>query len=119
MAADGNELIEEIIEVISFYGDMQGLTPSDWSLLRGEMDERISGWFRRQVAMLRPKKPGKNASTDSARAINASDWEPPPGMHKVQCWECHFWFAAPNQRTKVCPDCVSLMERIARKAAEG
>ena len=116
MAADASELIEEIVEAVSFYGDMQGLTPRDWELLRGEMDERISDWFRRKVAMLKPKKPGKNAFTDSARAVNESEWEPQTGMHKVQCLECYFWFAAPDLRTKVCPDCALLMEREARRA---
>jgi hypothetical protein len=28
-----------------------------------------------------------------ARAINATDWQPPPGMVKKRCSQCHYWFA--------------------------
>jgi hypothetical protein len=30
-----------------------------------------------------------------ARAVNATDWQPPPGMVKRQCDWCSYWFAAP------------------------
>ena len=27
-----------------------------------------------------------------ARAINATDWEPLPGMAKKRCSQCRYWF---------------------------
>jgi hypothetical protein len=44
-----------------------------------------------------------------ARAVNAEPWEPPPGMVKLQCPECQYFFAAyppdPGVVT-VCFDCI-------------
>jgi hypothetical protein len=48
-----------------------------------------------------------NRSDDEAeaRARNAEPWEPPPGMVKLRCTACGYWFAAPDARTEHCPDC--------------
>jgi hypothetical protein len=40
-----------------------------------------------------------------ARAINAEPWEPLPGMIKLRCRDCGYWFAAPAAGAKRCPDC--------------
>jgi hypothetical protein len=40
-----------------------------------------------------------------ARAVNDAPWEPPPGMVKVRCAACGYWFAAPDARVERCPDC--------------
>ena len=39
-----------------------------------------------------------------ARAINAQPWEPLPGMVKLRCSACHYWFAARSPDTERC-DC--------------
>ena len=52
-----------------------------------------------------------------ARAINATDWEPPPGMVKKRCSQCCYWFAvlgAKAEATSRCPDCASLGSRPVR-----
>jgi len=49
-----------------------------------------------------------------ARAINATDWQPMPGMVKKRCSRCHFWFAVPGtaaETTSRCPDCAALGTR--------
>jgi hypothetical protein len=46
-----------------------------------------------------------------ARAINATDWAPLPGMVKRRCSQCRYWFAVPvdeAEMTSRCPDCTSL-----------
>jgi hypothetical protein len=40
-----------------------------------------------------------------ARAINARPWKPLPGMVKLRCSECQYWFAARDPATKYCRDC--------------
>jgi hypothetical protein len=43
-----------------------------------------------------------------ARAINATDWRPLPGMVKRQCQRCRYWFAVKVEEADVttcCPDC--------------
>ena len=43
-----------------------------------------------------------------ARAVNATDWEPLPGMAKKRCSQCRYWFAVPAveaEATSRCPDC--------------
>ena len=40
-----------------------------------------------------------------ARAVNAEPWEPMPGMVKLHCSTCGYWFAAPAADTANCPDC--------------
>jgi hypothetical protein len=42
-----------------------------------------------------------------ARAINATDWEPMPGMVKRQCPRYRYYFATPAESHEPrCPDCV-------------
>ena len=40
-----------------------------------------------------------------AREINAEPWEPPPGMVKLRCAACRYWFAAADPQAAHCPDC--------------
>ena len=40
-----------------------------------------------------------------ARAVNAEPWEPLPGMVKLRCQVCGYWFAAPAADAESCPDC--------------
>ena len=52
-----------------------------------------------------------------ARAINATDWQPMPGMVKKRCSRCHYWFVVQAEEAGVtsrCPDCVGLGTRPAR-----
>jgi hypothetical protein len=44
---------------------------------------------------------------------NDEPWEPLPGMSKLRCTDCRYWFAAPNPHVERCPDCVlrSLRQR--------
>jgi hypothetical protein len=49
-----------------------------------------------------------------ARRINATDWEPLPGMVKKRCSRCHYLFALPEaeaEATSRCPDCAGLGTR--------
>jgi hypothetical protein len=56
-------------------------------------------------ALLRGGLAGEEAA---ARAINAEPWEPLPGMTKVQCPECRYFFAAPiTSTTLLCPNCAA------------
>jgi len=54
------------------------------------------------------------------RAINAEPWQPPPGMVKLQCLDCRFWFATADLRLMPrCVDCESQrQQRLARQEAE-
>jgi PHP family Zn ribbon phosphoesterase len=53
-----------------------------------------------------------------ARAINATDWQPLPGMMKKQCTQCRYWFALPEAEadaTSRCPDCAGIGTKPVRK----
>jgi hypothetical protein len=44
-----------------------------------------------------------------ARASNATDWQPLPGMHKVRCEQCLFFFATKSTApSRYCADCTVL-----------
>ena len=48
----------------------------------------------------------------AARAVNAEPWEPMPGMVKLRCSTCSYWFAAPAAgASELCPDC-AIRKRI-------
>jgi hypothetical protein len=51
---------------------------------------------------------GTTAAEAEARAVNAEQWEPMPGMVKRQCPRCRYFFAAPATAPPRphCPDCV-------------
>ena len=54
-----------------------------------------------------------------ARAVNAEPWEPLPGMVKLRCTTCHYWFAAPAADVENCPDCARhLRSRVKAASAE-
>jgi hypothetical protein len=61
----------------------------------------------------------------AARAINAEPWEPPPGMVKLRCADCHYWFAARDVSAERCADCCAILQRrqlaleMARKTTRG
>lgn len=43
-----------------------------------------------------------------ARAVNATDWEPLPGMVRKRCLRCRYLFAVKLEEAEVtatCPDC--------------
>ena len=40
-----------------------------------------------------------------ARAVNAEPWEPMPGMVKVRCAACRFWFATPTVDAETYVEC--------------
>ena len=47
-----------------------------------------------------------NLSEDAvARQVNAAPWKPLPGMVKLRCQVCSYWFAAPAVGVETCPDC--------------
>jgi len=48
-----------------------------------------------------------------ARQVNAEPWDPLPGMVKLKCVECEFWYAEPDPRVRVpfCQDCKHLKRR--------
>jgi hypothetical protein len=49
-----------------------------------------------------------------ARAINATDWQPPPGMVKKRCLRCRYLFAVRLDEAEVtatCPDCAPSQTR--------
>ncbi len=49
-----------------------------------------------------------------ARAINAQPWEPLPGMTKLRCGRCHYWFAARDPIARRCVDCEIVHQRKLR-----
>jgi hypothetical protein len=49
-----------------------------------------------------------------ARAVNATDWEPLPGMTKKRCLKCRYLFAIKAEEadsTATCPDCAPSQTR--------
>jgi hypothetical protein len=42
-----------------------------------------------------------------AREINAEPWDPPPGMDKLRCERCRYYFATADA-VGICPDCAAL-----------
>jgi hypothetical protein len=50
-----------------------------------------------------------------ARAINSEPWQPLPGMVKLRCQLCAYWFATRDADVPYCPDCEI---RLRRKPAE-
>ena len=54
----------------------------------------------------------------AARQVNAEPWQPLPGMVKLRCADCHYWFAAPHPRATYCPDCeIKRQRRLAAATA--
>lgn len=52
----------------------------------------------------------------NAIAVNRSNWEPLPGMRKMLCVVCDYYFAT-AKATDTCPECVEREQR--RYAREG
>ena len=50
------------------------------------------------------------------RVINNEDWKPLPGMTKLKCSICLFWFASYRADAARCPDCVEKQQRTDRGA---
>ena len=59
----------------------------------------------------------KRMSPAAARAINNELWDPPPGMVKIRCAGCRFWFAAPSVSTGTCPDCAEVSAPSRRRGS--
>lgn len=68
----------------------------------------------RQKARKAKRKSKVRARPLSDREINALPWEPLPGMHRVQCAECRFFYADANPQGRLCPDCDILLRRALR-----
>ena len=68
---------------------------------------------KRYLLGLKPNPPklppskgyGGRKSTEVAHAENDQPWEPLPGMLKLRCLKCHYWFASPGREIRTCPDC--------------
>jgi hypothetical protein len=60
-----------------------------------------------------------HTSRTTARQINEQPWEPLPGMSKLRCTDCRYWFAAPDPQTKRCVDCELALRRQLRAAEQG
>jgi hypothetical protein len=48
----------------------------------------------------------------TARTVNAEPWEPLPGMVKLRCTTCHYFFAASTPDVESCPDCARLRRPV-------
>ncbi len=62
-----------------------------------------------------------NEAEAEARAVNAEPWEPLPGMIKLRCPRCLYFFAAPAAAatadvTVLCPDCLAEGRRPLRSS---
>lgn len=58
----------------------------------------------------RVPRPGELPQETAAREANAEAWEPLPGMVKLRCPQCRYWFAvavevAEAEEAPLCPDC--------------
>ena len=57
------------------------------------------------------------AEEAQVRAVNAEPWEPLPGMVKLRCEDCRYWFA--SHGAAVCPDCARFGTRPHRTLRAG
>lgn len=55
---------------------------------------------------------GSNLARRRGLEINARPWEPPPGMYRVQCTVCLFFYADRNPHGRICPDCIVDQRRV-------
>jgi hypothetical protein len=66
------------------------------------------------------RRPAAIGAQAEARATNATNWQPLPGMVKRRCLRCRYWFAVPvteAEATSRCPDCAALGTRTTAAAA--
>ena len=72
---------------------------------------------RREKAVLRAG--GLEHAEAASRAVNAEPWEPMPGMVKLQCPYCRYFFAAPitAEAGLLCPDCLAEDTKTAAELA--
>ena len=61
---------------------------------------------------------GETDEEQAARAVNAEPWEPLPGMVKLQCEECRYFFAAADEQLRYCPDCTMRVRDKERREAQ-
>jgi rubrerythrin len=56
-----------------------------------------------------------------ARAINAEPWQPLPGMVKLRCQHCAYWFATHDaDEQPYCPDCrIRLRRAVGQGEGDG
>jgi hypothetical protein len=60
-----------------------------------------------------------HTSRITARAINEQPWDALPGMSKLRCEDCRYWFAAPDPGVPRCPDCaIALLRAKAEPPSE-
>jgi hypothetical protein len=82
----------------------QGLNDREIAERLGVSWRAVNG--KRQRLLLPVGRTASRRAVDKqARAENETPWEPPPGMLKLRCERCGFWFAAPEKPALLCPDC--------------
>jgi hypothetical protein len=59
----------------------------------------------------------KPPSRVAAKRVNEQPWDPPPGMTKLRCQRCEFWFSAPRAQQRHCPDCKVELTAVQRREA--
>jgi hypothetical protein len=84
----------------------QGLNDREIAERLGVSWRAVNGKRQRLGLAVGRSRP-KRAVDEKAREENAAPWEPPPGMLKLRCQRCGFWFAAPGKPALLCPDCFS------------
>jgi hypothetical protein len=75
------------------------ILPKGWQPPDANQESRLPRGRRSRV--------GANEPEAKSRTINATAWEPPPGMVKALCQQCGYWFAAPGPDTPLRADCAA------------
>jgi hypothetical protein len=100
-----DELVERLRQLHA-----QGMCDRDLARELGESHYRV---IRKRYLLGLPPNPATllpSVGTDrvshvQAVAENEQPWEPLPGMLKLRCLVCNFWFASPSKTIRMCPDC--------------
>jgi hypothetical protein len=82
----------------------QGLKDIEIAELLGVTSRAVNGKRQRLGLAVGRSRP-RRAVDEKAREENEAPWAPPPGMVKLRCERCRFWFAAPGRPALLCPDC--------------
>jgi hypothetical protein len=83
----------------------QGLNDREIAERLGVTSRAVNGKRQRLGLVVGRTGRPKRAVDKQARAENEARWAPPPGMLKLRCQRCGFWFAAPEEPALLCPDC--------------
>jgi hypothetical protein len=83
----------------------QGLNDREIAERLGVTSRAVNGKRQRLGLMgLTPGRPRREVDK-KARAENEAPWKPPPGMLKLRCQRCSFWFVASEKPVLLCADC--------------